>query len=330
MKKIYGSLFFIALMVFISACARDAQTEIEAPLEMPTIRIAALRGPTALGLLPLMDAHTQQTSQLDYEFTLLGSPDEVPPLVVRGDVDIAVVPGNLASVLYNRTDGDVVALAVVTLGVLHIVDTTGEIHSVEDLRGRTVFVSPQGATPEFALNYVLEQNGLVPGVDVHIEFRSEHTELAALLEAGQAEIALLPEPFVSTVLARVDGLRIALDLTEEWNRVQPDYNLIMSVAIAQREFAETHRDAIMTFMYEYQNSIYFMMNNLTEAAQLAVDYGIIGNVQIAYNALPRTHLTFITGSEMQQNLMGFYHVLYTALPASIGGQMPSEDFFFIP
>ena len=293
--------------------------------EPVTVRVAALRGPTALGLLYFMNEHEE-----GYNFELLGSPDEIPPLLVRGDIDIAAIPGNLASVLYNRMEGEVQALAIVTLGVLHIVDTTGEINSIADLAGRTIFAPAPGATPEFALNYVLTQNGPVPNVDVNIEFRTEPAEIAALIEAGHAEIALLPEPFVSTVLARIDNLEIALDLSEEWDRVQPDYGLTMSVVIARREFLENNPEAVAIFLEKYANSIEFMTTNIPEAALLATDFGIIPNTTIAESALPRTNIVFITGEEMKRNLMGFYNVLYNAEPQSIGGALPSERFFFIP
>jgi len=316
-------LTLLALLFAFAACSTE-ETE---PTE---VRIAAMRGPTALGLLQLMDAHKQGNTRNEYAFELLGSPDLIPPLFARGEIDIAAVPGNLAAILYNNPNMDIQALAIVTLGVLHVVDTTGEINSVADLYGRTIFVSGQGATPEFALNYVLEQNGLTPGVDVIIEFRAEHTEIAALLEAGQAEIALLPEPFVSTVLNRIDNLRLALDLTEEWNRVQPDYGLIMSVVIGTRAFLEQNPEAVAILLEEYANSIYFMTTNLTEAAELAARFEIIPNAAIAQQALPRTHITFLNGEAMKQNLLGFYNVLYQAAPASIGGQLPDENFFFIP
>ena len=321
MKKFILLAIFAALL---AGCAGAA-----AP-EPANIRVAALRGPTALGLFHLMYQYEQGNAGNIYEFELLGAPVEVPPLLVTGAADVAVVPGNLASILYNQTDGAVQALAIVTLGVLHVVDTTGEIQSVADLEGRTIFITGQGATPEFALNYVLTKNGLTPNVDVMIEFRAEPPEIAALLEAGQAEVALLPEPFVSAALAQNPNLNRALDLSEEWDRVQPDYGLIMSVAVARREFIENNRDALAVFMEEYAASIDFMTSNVDEGAQLAVDFGLIPALPIAQSALPRTHMVFLTGEEMRLNLLGFYAMLYNESPASIGGELPEEDFFFIP
>jgi len=328
MKKLISFLLVAILLALpLASCSSQPLSE---DTEQTTVRIAALRGPTALGLLQLMDAQEQGDTINYYHFELLGSPEQIPPLLARGEIDIAAVPGNLASVLYNNMDGEIQALAIVTLGVLHIVDMTGEISSIADLAGRTIYTGPQGATPEFALNYVLTQNGLIPGVDVDVQFRSEPTEIAALLETGQAEIALLPEPFVSTVLNRIDGLRLALDLTEEWNRVQPDYGLIMSVVIGRRSFLEENPEAVATLLQEYAASIGFVTTNLQEAAELAAHFEIIPNAAIAMQALPRTHITFLNGETMKRNLIGFYNVLYQANPQTIGGRMPDENFFFMP
>jgi len=321
-KILLGALLLCALLI-TAACGNNGEAE------EVTIRVAALRGPTAMGLLQLMDLAERGEANNRYEFELLGAPVEVAPLLVGDAVDVAVVPGNLAAVLYNQMDGAVQGLAVVTLGVLHIVDATGEVNTIEDLRGRTVFLTGAGATPEFALNYVLLANGLVPNVDVYLEFRAEAPEIAAAFELGVAEVALLPEPFVSTVLGRFDFLRVAMDLTEEWNRVQSDYGLIMSVVIARREFLENYPEAVAAFMDEYAASIAFMNTELDAAAQLVVDAGLVPAVPIARSALPRTNMVFITGAEMQRSLTGFFRVLYEAHSPSVGGRVPDADFFFI-
>ncbi|MCL2188564.1 MAG: ABC transporter substrate-binding protein [Defluviitaleaceae bacterium] len=326
MLKYFYLIAVFAAMLALTGCG----TEEVSACELPTVRVAALRGPTALGMLDLMDRSEREETENAYTFELVGAPVEIPPMLARGEVDIAAVPGNLAAVLYNQMDGAVQALAVVTLGVLHIVDATGEVNSVADLAGRTIFATGEGATPEFALNYVLKQNGLIPNVDVFIQFRAEPPEIAALFELGQAEVALLPEPFASSVVARFDHLRVTLDWTTEWERVQADYGLVMSVVIARREFIENYPRAVEIFMQEYAASIAFMSTNTAEGAQLAVDAGLVPNVDIGMTALPRTNMVFLTGDVMRRNLMGFYRVLYNETPASVGGQLPDDNFFFIP
>ena len=322
-------LILLVLALALTGCFTNLDTAEDAD-GRANVNIAALRGPSALGMLRLMDENDNGFTLNNYNFDLLNMPEGVPPLIIRGEVDIAAVPVNLASILYNATGGDVQALVVSTLGVLHIVDTTGEIDSIEDLRGRTVFASAQGATPEFVLNYILNMNGLVPGVDVLVEFRADHTEIAAMLENGLAEIAMLPEPFASTVLARMDNLEAVLDLTEEWNKVQPDYGLVMTAVIGRREFVENNPEAVATFLEEYRRSIEFVNLYTEDAARLAVEYGIIPNHTVAVQALPRSNLVFISGDQMRQYLQGFLQVLYNAAPDSIGGSMPGEGFFFTP
>jgi len=293
-----------------------------------TINMAVLPGVSSLGALWLMDAAENGETANTYNIEILGSPEEIPPHIVRGTMDIVAVPTNLASILYNQTDGGVRVLALSTLGVLHLVDTTGEIHSVADLRGRTVHLSGMGATPEFAFSHVLRQNGLEPGVDVFLEFHAMQPQIAALIEQGVAEIALLPEPFATTVLMNNANVRHALDLSEEWRRVQPDYALVMTAIIVRTEFLEEHPAAVAAFMREFEQSIEFANTHVNDAAELAVRFGLIPNVDIAAQSLPRSNQVFITGARMQRYMHGYLAVLYEQLPASIGGALPDEDFYF--
>jgi NitT/TauT family transport system substrate-binding protein len=210
------------------------------------------------------------------------------------------------------------------------VDATGTINSVEDLRGQTIYLSGEGATPEFALNYVLQMNGLTPGVDVHLEFRAEMPEIAALLSQGIAEIALLPEPFATTVLMQNDNITRALDLSAEWDAVQPAYRLLMSAVVARREWVDSNPEAVAQLMLEYAASIAYVNANVPSAAQMAVDFGLLPAVPVAQQAIPGMNLTWLTGSEMQSSFTGFLTVLYSENPASVGGRVPSENFFFRP
>ena len=314
----------IAFALVLGGCVTEG-TYADAP-----VNIVAIRGPSSLGMLRLMEESELGQTLNNYNFEIVAMPDAIPSLIVRGEADIAAVPVNMSSILYSATDGDVLALVVATMGVLHIVDTTGEIGSIEDLRGRTIFASARGATPEFILNYVLNMNGLVPDEDVYIDWRADHAEIAALLQHGQAQIAMLPEPFVSTVLAQIDGLNVALDLTEEWNRVQPDYGLVMTAVIGRREFVEANPEALAIFLEEYARSIEFMNTHTEAAAALAVAYEIIPNPAIAAQAIPRSNVVFITGEQMQRYLQGMLTVLYNENPGSVGGALPGDDFFFIP
>ncbi|MCL2170605.1 MAG: PhnD/SsuA/transferrin family substrate-binding protein [Defluviitaleaceae bacterium] len=290
------------------------------------VNVGMMRGPSALGLLHLME--NAESSGNNYNFTIAGSPDEIVPLLVRGEIDIAAVPANLAAVLFNNPNLEISVISINTLGVLYIVDTSDSVDSVADLAGRSIAAFGQSATPEFVLNFVLRQNGLEPGQDVTINWHGSNEEIAAELAAGRANIAMFPEPFVTTVLMQNSAAQIALDVNEEWARVQPDYGMVMTATIARNAFIEAHPDALATFLTENSNSVEFVNGNPAAAADMAVYHGIIPNPNIAANAIPRSNLVFYTGDTMRNYLMGFLRVLYAANPASVGGTMPRQCCFF--
>ena len=292
--------------------------------EAPKAQIIALKGPTAMGLVKLMK---DSESDGSYGFTIAAAVDEVAPLLIKGEADIACVPANLASVLYNNTEGQVQVLAVNTLGVLYIVEKGESVQSVADLKGRTIYASGKGATPEYALNFILSQNGIDPEQDVTIEWKSEHAECLTALMASEAGVALLPQPFVTTALMKAEGLRVALDLNAAWDALGVDSTLITGVAVARRDFAEAHADALNAFLDAYRASVEYVNANTDDAAKLVGEYEIVPE-QVAAKALPACNITFIEGAEMQAKLEGYLQVLLDANPKAVGGKLPEADFYY--
>ena len=294
--------------------------------EETAMRVVALKGPTAMGLVKLMEDDKEAGS---YHFDIIAAVDEVAPLLVKGEADVACVPANLASVLYNNTEGAVQVLAVNTLGVLYIVENGETISSVADLKGKTIYSTGKGTTPEFALNYILTQNGLSPETDLTIEYKSEATEVLAALTSDSAAIGVLPQPYVTAALAQSEGLRVALDLTEEWDRVSDDSRLITGVAVVRSEFLEAHPEMVTTFLSEYAASVDYVNQNPAEAAEWIADLGIVAKAPIAQKALPACNIVCVTGDEMKTAISGYLEVLFGQDPASVGGALPNEDFYYV-
>lgn len=295
-----------------------------------TIRVAALKGPTGMGMAKLMDENEAGGTRNQYEFTLAGSADEILANIIKGEYDIAAVPTNVASILYNKTEGRIQMAALNTLGVLYVLATEDSIHEIADLAGKTVYSTGQGAVPEIVLNYILAQNGLTAGSDVTVEYRSEHSELAALMAAGEAQIAVLPQPFVTSVLLQNENVRVAMDLTEEWNRVtNGESEMTMGCIVVQKAFAEEHPQEMAAFMEEYKASTDYMTDeaNLEEAAALIEKAGII-KAAVAQKALPECNIVCIEGSQMRQIASGFLQVLFDSNPAMVGGTLPDEDLYY--
>ena len=338
MKRLIALAMSAVMMLSLTACAGGSEASSSAPEgssavaeERAAVRVGGLKGPTAMGMVKLMEEDAAGTTANDYEFTLAGSADEINPLLIKGELDIAAVPTNVASVLYNKTEGQVEILALNTLGVLYVVENGNTIQSVEDLRGKTIYSTGKGATPEYALNYILGENGLAAGTDVTVEYKSEHSELASLLAAGQADLAVLPQPFVTSVLAKNPDVRIALNLTEEWDKVTEDGSkLTMGALVVRKDFAESNPEAVRNFLKEYQASTQYVTDeaNLDDAAALIEQYGII-SAAVAKQALPYCNIVCITGEEMRTAAEGFLSILAKANPQSVGGTLPAEDFYYI-
>lgn len=287
------------------------------------VTIAALNGPTGMGMVKLMD--DDEKNDYGYEFILAGSADEITPRLIKGEIDIACVPANLGAVLYSRTSGGVQTLAVNTLGVLYIVENGNSVNSVEDLKGKTIYSAGKGATPEYALNFILKSNNIFD--DVKIEWKSEHAECLAALEANPDAVAMLPQPFAATAMNKNENIRIAIDLNDAWDDLKLSSSLLTGVVIVRKEFAEEYPKAVEEFLSRYNESVEYVNENVTDAAQLVGKYEIVP-AAVAEKAIPSCHIVCITGSEMKEKLSGYLQVLYDQLPASVGGAMPGDDFYY--
>ncbi|MGP1588538.1 MAG: ABC transporter substrate-binding protein [Oribacterium sp.] len=304
---------------------------IEPNAEPVDVRVSAMKGPTAMGMVELMDLVDRgEVSSNRYHFELLSAVDEIAPKIAKGEVDIAAVPANLASVLYNNTEGQVQTLAINTLGVLYICETGDAVHSVADLKGKTLYASGKGATPEYALRYILEKNGVNADTDLRIEWKSEHAECVAALASDPEGIALLPQPFVTAAQAKNDKIRVALDLNEAWNAIQNKDDasrLLTGVVIVRKQFAEQNPQAVKDFLEKYKVSVAYTNANVDAAAALCGSYDIIAE-PVAKKAIPLCNIVYIDGSEMKASLAGYLGVLFQQNPKSVGGKLPADDFYY--
>lgn len=292
------------------------------------MRIAGLQGPTTMGMVKLMKDQESMESPL-YDVTMYGAADEIVPLLTKGELDAAAIPANLAATLYQKTEGKIQVAAVNTLGVLYVVTTGDDVASVADLAGKTIYSTGKGTTPEYVLNYILTENGIDPAKDVTIEYKSEATEvLSTLQSAGEGAVAVLPQPYVTAAQAQVEGLNVALDLTEEWNKIDPDSQLITGVLAVRSDYAEQHPEELEVFLADYRSSIEWVTANTADAAQLVAEYGIVAKAPLAEKALPACNITYMDGADMKQALSGYLDVLYQQDAASVGGALPGDDFYY--
>ena len=289
------------------------------------LRVGSLKGPTTMGLVNLM-SEVESGAKNGYSFEMQSQPDVIMSELVSGKLDIALLPANVAAVAYNKTKHGVSAIDINTLGVLYCVTGDENIKSVKDLAGKTVLSTGQGASPEYVLNYLLEKNGVT---DCDVQFKSEATEIAALLKQDPAQIAILPQPFVTVATAQNDQLKVAFSLTDEWKSVSPDSKLLTGVTVVRNEVLENRAAEVDQFIADHQASTEKAATDVDATAELVAKYGIIAKAPVAKKALPNCNIVAIAGDEMKTDLAGYLQVLFDANPKSVGGTMPDDDFYYI-
>ena len=337
MKKIISVVLSAAMALGLAACGSQAGAVSSQPSSsaapqpsapaVSTVQLAGLKGPTTMGMVNLNTLMENGTAAQQYDVSMLGTADEIVPLLVKGDLDAAAVPANLAATLYNKTNGAVEVACINTLGVLYIVENGETVNSVGDLKGQTIVTTGKGATPEYVLRYVLTENGVDPDSDVTIEYCSEATEALSKVQAGEATIAMLPQPFVTSAMSQVEGLRVALDMNEEWQKVAGS-KLVTGVLVVRKDAVEADADRFAAFMDAYQASVDAANTDLEGTAALCEEYGIVAKAALAQKALPQCNIVFETGDQMKNDLTTYYQVLFDADPTSVGGSMPADDFYY--
>lgn len=304
-----------AVLVLFTGCGSTAKTD------DVNVRVGSLKGPTSIGIIQMI--HDKEES--NYTFTMETQADVLLPSIVSGDLDIAMVPANVASVLYNKTEGGISVIDINTLGVLYMVSGDDSIGSMTDLEGRTIYTTGAGTTPEYVLKYLLSENGVLDKVS--IEFKSEATEVVAALAQDPSAVGMLPQPFVIAAISQNEALKIVMDMTAEWDAVGNGSSLVTGVTVVRNDFLKEHPDAVKAFVEDHEASTEFVNNDPAAAAEYVVEAGIIEKAPVAEKAIPLCNIVCIKGAEMKDALSGYLNVLYEQDPKTVGGALPGDDFY---
>lgn len=328
---------FLALLIMVMlvlSCGKKENSEVSGEkggkADGKAVNLKSLKGLPAISMVKLYADNEEGKTLNKYDASIVASVDEAVAAVAKKDFDIITIPANLASVMYNKTEGQVKIASILALNVLYVVENGDSVKSIQDLKGKTVYTFGKGATPEIVLNYVLRGNGLEPGKDVKIEFKSESAEVAAALQKESNVIAMLPEPFLSATQMKNPKMKVAFSMGDEWDKVKGTIagSQVSGVVIMNREFADKNPEAVKNFMKDYKASVDFLSSSLDEAAKLTAKYDLVPEA-VAKVSIPRANIRYITGSEMKEKMSEYLRILGEADMKTIGGKMPGDDFYLI-
>ena len=324
MKKSRKVMAVVLAMVMVlgalAGCGEKVPTTVT-----ETVNVGALNGPTGMGMVQLIDMTDK------YNVSTYQAPTDVTAKIIKGELDVAAVPSNLASVLYNKTEGKIVAVSPITLGVLYILDNDADVDSVAELKGKTIVASGQGGTPEYVLQKVLENAGLTIYEDVQVQWLANHAEVNAKLLTQEGTIAMIPEPFVSTALAAgKDDVEVTFDMNKLWEDATGE-ELPMGVLVARKSFVEERENDLTVLLNDLEASVDFVNESPSEAAKLIVEKGFIGKEPIALAAIPNCNIVLYTGEDADEGkaiLKTFNETLFEMNKASVGGALPGEELYY--
>lgn len=333
MKKLISLILLLSLLATVLlSCKKpesdggktdDGQTE---------VKIATLNGPTTIGVLGLLkgDAVKDSTNVYTYD-QIYASADAFAPKLLKNEINAAIIPCNAAATLYKNSGGKIQIAAVNNLGVLYILEKGSSINSVDDLKGKTIVATGMGTTPQYSLEYILKENGLTVGTDVNVEYKSEASEVLAALKQGKADIAMLPQPAATKATKAVEGVRIALDLNDEWSKIDENASLVTGVLVVNTQFAKDNPDAVKALLKDYKASCDMVSSDLDKIADYVVEFGIggIDSAPLAKLAIPKCNIKYIDGEAMKAAVGGYLKVLFDSNPASIGGELPGDGIYYI-
>lgn len=328
MKKIISLLLALAMVLVFAGCVAKEPTKTPDADKTVKANVFMISGPTGIGAVNLMSADEAGTAKGDYEFTVVTAPTEIVAKISNKEADIAAVATNMASTIYNKTNGGVTVLAVNTLGVLNVLTNGTEINTLADLKGKKVYTTGQGANPEYVIDYLLEKNGVNPDTDVDLQFKAEGTELVSVWATDPTAVIIAPQPVASSVLAKYKGSKLAIDLTDEWDKVGDNSALMMGCVIVRNEFLNANKATVDLFLEEYEASIKKATEDLDGTAALCEKYGIVAKAAVAKKAIPASNICFVTGNEMKTNLSGYLAVLFAADKKAVGSKLPADDFYY--
>ena len=323
--RLFAALLALCLVFAAGGASAFASSEPAQPDPELPIRVTTLNGTTGFGMAGLIAADAAGETGLNYSFTVDTDASNVTAALVSGDCDIAALPTNAASALYNKTEGKVQVLALNTRGVLYLVsDGSVEIGSIADLDGQTVYAPAQN--PSFIFAALCSKNGIELDIDTTY---AQPAELNTAVAAGEVSLAVLPEPMVTIARSQNQDLQVALDLTAEWDKVFEPGSLVQGCVAVRTEFAAEHPAEVAAFLEDYGKSVALLSEDTPAAAKAIEEAGIFAKAAVAEKAIPKCNVCFVTGEEMQAQLSAFLEIMFESAPQSIGGKLPAEDFYCI-
>ena len=315
--KTFSIVILLALLT-LPGCHRDDECD--------AVRMAVLRGPSAVSALGLMEG-TDSVAGVPLRVELMGNPLQVQAALMQGEVDFAVLPTVMAANLYNK-GVPVRMLACPVWGTLYIMSSDTAVHRLADLAGGEVAVFGRGATADVLLQSLVERAGGPCRVDYRF---TTNAEVAQALRAGQVRAAVVSEPLASLLLAEEGNVHLVqpLDLGGAGEEASAE-GFVQAAFVVRAEWAEAHPQLVAPVCEAYRASCDQVSTCPERTARLMVERGLASTEEAARRSLPLCRVRYVEASAIGTELRRYLQLMLDANAASIGGRLPGGDFVMMP
>jgi NitT/TauT family transport system substrate-binding protein len=290
------------------------------------LAIYAIKGPSGVGMIRLFE-DPPVVAGMRTRMEALAQADLMAAKFISGEAKVGILPPNVAAKIAST--GKPVQIAAVTgTGMLSLITSDPAVRRIEDLRGREVEVAGQGATPDFVFRRILLSKGINPDRDIRLGYSLAYPEIAQSLIAGRISVALLPEPFATMARSGKSSLRVVGDIQAEWAAAGGLGNYPMTVLIVDADFAKSEPAAVQAILAALKSSIEWVTANPSEAGVLVEKHDLGLRAAVVTAAVPRSNYVYISAKDARPSIEALFKTFLEFAPASIGGKLPPDSFYF--
>ncbi|MDR1637291.1 MAG: ABC transporter substrate-binding protein, partial [Treponema sp.] len=257
----------------------------------------------------------------------LAQADLMAAKFIAGEAKAGILPPNVAAKIASSGKNLKIA-AVIGTGMLNLISAEPAVQSIAGLKGRSVEVAGQGATPDYVFRRILMTQGLKPDVDVIFGYSLAYPEIAQSLIAGRISLALLPEPFATMARSENPNLRVIGNIQDEWVKAGGEGNFPMTALVLDGDWALSHPQGVAALLGALKASIEWVVANPAGAGALVEKHGLGLRAPVVAAAVPRSNYVYIPAAEARSSLESLYQVFLEFAPQSIGGALPKDDFYY--
>ncbi len=298
--------------------------------EPVVVNVSSVSELSSLGLIRVLSQQAVVDSLRDASYICdhfsCATNHELLAALTEGKVDIAVLPVESAAVLNSQSGGSFLALGISALSDAYLVENGSTLQTLEELRGKTVYVPGKSSVLADSFRVFLAAAGLNTETDVTLEYKNDASECVTALLGESDSVALLGQPSVAAALLENETLRMAFDLNKEYEGLT-GLPLVRSVFVAQKSFVDKNPEFISWLLREYQNAVNYVSYNVSDAALFAQQIGFASSA-VGEKALPYCGLVCITGEPMKHMLQAYYTALYEQKSAPVGVTLPEDAFYY--